>query len=60
MYYLSKIEIKGKVEGLGKSEVKEIGQEKGALKAVSQETSEVKEDGHKKNKVKVENRISVR
>ena len=30
------------------------------LKVVSQEKSEVEEDGHKKSKVKVENRIGVR
>ena len=53
---MSKIEIKAKVEGLKKSEVKE----KGQLKVVSQEKSEVKEDGHTKSKVKVENRIIVR
>ena len=40
---MSKIEIKAKVEGLKKSEVKEKGQEKGKLKVVSQEKSEVKE-----------------
>ena len=43
VYYLSKIEIKGKVE----------------LKVVSQDKGEVEEDSHKKSKVKVENRISV-
>ena len=59
---MSKIEIKAKVEGMKKSEVKEKGQEKGELKVISQEKSEVKEYGHKikKSKVKVENRIIVR
>ena len=47
---MSKIEIKGEVEGLEKSVVTEKGQEKGGLKVVSQEKSEVKEDGHKKSK----------
>ena len=32
---MSKIEIKGKVEGLEKSELKEKGQEKGELKVVN-------------------------
>ena len=40
--------------------MKEKGQEKGELKVVSQEKSEVKEDGHKRSKVTVENRIIVR
>ena len=30
------------------------------MKVISQEKSEVKEDGHKRSKVKVENRIIVR
>ena len=38
---MSEIEIKVKVEGLEKSELKENGQEKGELKVVSQEKSEV-------------------
>ena len=38
---MSKIEIKAKVEGLEKSEVKEKCQEKGKLKVVSQEKSDV-------------------
>ena len=42
------------------SGLKEKGQEKGELKVVSQEKSEEKEDGHKRIKVKVENRIIVR
>ena len=40
--------------------MKEKGQEMGELKVVRQEKSEVKKDGHKKSKVKVENRIIVR
>ena len=40
--------------------MKEKGQEKGELKVVSQENSKVKEDGHKRSKVKVKNRIIVR
>ena len=46
-----------------KSVVMEKSQEKGELKVVSQEKSEVKgvkEDGHKKIKMKVQNRITVR
>ena len=41
---------------------KKKSQEKGELelKVVSQEKSEVKEDGHKKIKINVENRITVR
>ena len=45
---MSKIEIKAKVEGLEKSEVKEQGQEKGELKVVNSSV--------KRSKVKVENR----
>ena len=40
--------------------MKEKDQEKGELKVVSQEKIEVKEDGHKRSKVKVDNRIIVR
>ena len=39
-YCVSKTEIKGKVEGMEKSEVKEKGQEKGELKVVSQSREE--------------------
>ena len=41
--------------------MKENSQEKGELKVVSQDNlSEVKEDGHKKSKVKIKNKIIVR
>ena len=40
--------------------MKKKSQEKGELKVISQEKSEVKEDGHKKIKMMVENRITVR